>query len=223
MVISTITIRANGFKPNIALVFAIWTMRPRMIAAPIWYVFFSSSSRPINPYLWTFKDNVIEETLLNIFSLPFALLFIINRNDSEQGACAYNYKYQEFWDAFYIVAAAGAVSLILLVCMMLHFCSKIRKAPYTAGLSRFWKWTLTISGLNMLLAFAGQWLLWSGKSYRLLLITLNSSLMFTNNSFHHQCRYGFLPRKSPGRKCGVGGRSLRNCTRSTTCRRSALN
>lgn len=224
MAISTLTIRVNGFRPSIALVFAVWTMRPRMIAAPIWYMLSWCSSRPSNPYLWTFKDNVIEETLLNLLSLPFALWFIINRNDSEALNCAYNHKYQEFWDAFYIIAAAGGVSLILLICMMLHFCNRIRNASYnTNGLSGFWKGTLTIAGLNMLLAFVGQWLLWSGKSYRLLLSTLNLLLMFMNHSIHHQCRYGFLPRKSPGRRCGVGGRPLRRCARSTTCRRSGLN
>ena len=31
-------------------------------------------------------------------------------------------------------------------------------------LSRFWKWTLIVAGFNMLVAFAGQWLLWGGKS-----------------------------------------------------------
>ncbi|MCJ1460331.1 hypothetical protein MMC28_010710 [Mycoblastus sanguinarius] len=166
MALATITIRVNGFKPDIFLVFAIWTMRPRMTATPIWFLVSNCSRRTRNPYLWTFKDNIVEETILNIFSLPFAILFIVNRHDSQQGWCADSSDYLAFWDAFYIIAAAGVISLALLVCMALHYCChsgrKYVPVPHNnmPVLSRFWKWTLIVAGFNMLVAFAGQWLLW---------------------------------------------------------------
>ena len=173
MLASTLAIRVNGFYPNIILVFAIWTMRPRLIATPLWYVFASccrccTGSRHTNPYLWTFKDNVVEETLLNIFALPFAAFFIIGRQYVKAGDCASVMEYQLFWNAFYVIAGAGCISLLLLIFMLLHWWFDAARR-YTAvynggggGLSCFWKWTLTIAGMNMFVAFTGQWLLWSG-------------------------------------------------------------
>lgn len=117
MLAATLAIRVNGFYPNIFLVFAVWTMWPRMVAAPVLYCLAACCSRKAregrNPYLWTFKDNVIEESLLNVISLPFAFFFIINRNDSEQGWCANDQGYKHFWDSFYLIAAAGVSSLVL--------------------------------------------------------------------------------------------------------------
>ena len=171
MLLATLSIRANGFYPDISLVFAIWTMRPRMVATPIWYIFANCcSSKPTNPYLWTFKDNVVEETLLNIFALPFAIWFIIGRQYVTPGECASVIDYQLFWNAFYVIAGAGVISLLLLIYMLLHWCFNAAR-HYTRvnngkgggeKLSCFWKWTLTIAGLNMFVAFTGQWLLWSG-------------------------------------------------------------
>ena len=173
MLAATLAIRVNGFYPNIILVFAIWTMRPRLIATPIWYIFASCccSSRRTNPYLWTFKDNVVEETLLNIFALPFAIWFIIGRQYVQAGDCASVMDYQLFWNAFYVIAGAGIISLLLLLYMLLHWCfnaarhyTRVYNGKSGGGerLSCFWKWTLTIAGLNMFVAFTGQWLLWSG-------------------------------------------------------------
>lgn len=179
MLAATLSIRANGFYPNISLVFAIWTMRPRLVATPIWYLFANCcSSRPTNPYLWTFKDNVVEETLLNIFALPFAIWYIIGRQYVQPGECASVMEYQLFWNAFYVIAGAGIISLLLLTFMLFHWCFNAAR-HYTRvnngkgggeRLSCFWKWTLTIGGLNMFVAFTGQWLLWSGIApfYRLL-------------------------------------------------------
>ena len=173
MAAATFSIRVNGFKPDIILVFAIWTMRPRVAATPIWYMFAKwCSSRNPNPYLWTFKDHVVEETLLNIFSLPFALLFIVKRHDSQQGWCAYSSEYLLFWNAFYVIAGAGVISLILLAYMLFHACTNTTRHYMRlpngkaggGGLSRFWKWTLTIAGINMMVAFAGQSFLWGGIS-----------------------------------------------------------
>ena len=175
MLAATLAIRVNGFYPNILLVFAIWTMRPRLIATPIWYLFAAcccSKSRHTNanPYLWTFKDNVVEETLLNIFALPFAIWFIIGRQYVQAGDCAEVMEYQLFWNAFYVIAGAGVISLFLLIYMLLHWCFNAAR-HYTRvnngkgggeRLSCFWKWTLTIAGMNMFVAFTGQWLLWSG-------------------------------------------------------------
>ena len=171
MLLATLSIRANGFYPDIILVFAIWTMRPRMVATPIWYLFANCcSSKHTNPYLWTFKDNVVEETLLNIFALPFAVWFIIGRQYVTPGECASVVEYQMFWNAFYVIAGAGVISLLLLTYMLLHWCFNAAR-HYTRvnngkgggeRLSCFWKWTLTIAGLNMFVAFVGQWLLWSG-------------------------------------------------------------
>ena len=186
MVISTITIRVNGFYPNIFLTFAIWTMRPRMFGPLLWWI----GARCVqgtasNAYLWTFKDSIIEESLLNTFSLPFALYFAIAHQFVTGDSCAGNTHYERFWLSFYIIIAAGIISALLLLLMVLHYsvgclkrsrpeavqaayeivpgASSVRKAQQ-GGLGRFWKWTLTIGGLNMLLAFAGQWLLWGSES-----------------------------------------------------------
>ena len=165
-----------------------------MIAAPIWYLFSACfSKRKTNPYLWTFKDNIIEESLLNIFSIPFALFFIVNRDDSENGDCADDSSYLKFWNAFYIIVAAGVISIFLLAFMALHFFSKILR-KYSRmdngqgeSLSSFWKWTLFIGGFNMVVAFAGQWLLWGcmvpSTSYAPPIIVLaNEYLAFISNA-----------------------------------------
>lgn len=179
MAVSTITMRVNGFEPSIFLMFALWTMRPRMVATPIWYTLnkcFRSRRRSgrNNPYLWTYKDNIVEETVLNIFSLPFALFFVVNRHISEEGSgiCTEFSSYQKFWDSFYVIAAAGGVSVIMLGVMILHWFKKIdRKSGnnrgndvlYTDVSKQFWSLILFFGGLNILVAFAGQWLLWSSK------------------------------------------------------------
>ena len=183
MAISTITMRVNGFKPSIFLMFALWTMRPRMVATPIWYTVNRVGSRRRssrgNPYLWTYKDNVVEETVLNIFSLPFALFFVATRHISEEGSgiCTGFSSYQKFWESFYVIAAAGGVSLITLGVMILHWLKKVNRKErrgidvlYTDAPDRFWHLILFFGGLNILVAFAGQWLLWSSKSILLLVV-----------------------------------------------------
>ena len=170
--------RVNGFEPSIFLMFALWTMRPRMVATPIWYTLnrcFGSRRRSSrgNPYLWTYKDNVVEETVLNIFSPPFALFFVATRHISEEGSgvCTEFSSYQKFWDSFYVIAAAGGVSLIMLGVMILHWFKKVNRKErrgtdvlYADATDRFWPLILFFGGLNILVAFAGQWLLWSSKS-----------------------------------------------------------
>ena len=170
MAVSTITIRANGFYPNIFLTFAIWTMRPRMFGPFLWWIVaccFQGTAD--NAYLWTFKDSVVEESLLNVLSLPFPAFVAIVHHYIDGDPCAGEIHYQRFWLSFYIIIAAGAVSALLLFIMVLRFC-RIRFArgglnAQRPGLSPFWKWTLTVGGLNMLLAFSGQWLLW-GSEYQ---------------------------------------------------------
>ena len=165
MVISTYTIRVNGFSPDPTLVFAVWTMRPRLVITPLLWIFFNLFGNGVeNPYLWTFKDNVIEETLLNIFSLPFALFLILARDDTQQDGCASQPAYQHFWNSFYLMAAVGVISLTILFFMViqgLRSCAGRTKSE--KPLSRFWKLTLFFAGLNMFAAFAGQWLLWGSE------------------------------------------------------------
>ena len=166
MVISTYTIRLNGFDPVPILVFAVWTIRPRLVITPLlWLSFHICGGRKggNNPYLWTFKDNVVEETLLNIFSLPFALLFIKLRDDTDEYGCASQPAYQHFWNSFYLMAAVGAISLIILFFMVIHGCCGRNKDE--ESLSLFWKLTLFFAGLNMFAGFAGQWLLWGSKYF----------------------------------------------------------
>ena len=185
MVISTITIRINGFEPNVFLTFAMWTMRPRMFGPLLWWAIAYCVQRTSdNAYLWTLKDHVVEETLLNILSLPFALFFAIAHRYVKDDDCAEDGNYQRFWLSFYIIVAAGAISLVLLIVMILHWSKRcisrigsgkahgvyqmvpgtpIIFADRRPKLGSFWKWTLTIGGLNMLVSFAGQWLLWGSK------------------------------------------------------------
>lgn len=165
MVIATFTIRVNGFYPSVFLTFAIWTMRPRMFGPLLWWtVACCVQGTTDNAYLWTFKDSVVEESLLNILSLPFATLFAIAHRSVKGGPCTGDVDYQRFWLSFYIVIAAGIISALLVLYMSIHFCTRYLKPRIQRpGLSRFWKLTLTVGGLNMLLAFVGQWLLWSSK------------------------------------------------------------
>lgn len=172
MLAATVTMRVNGFYPNIFWVFAMWTMRPRMVAAPLWFLISSCwPRRGRNPYLWTFKDNILEESMLNIFSLPFALYFISVRNDSEQGWCAEDPSYLRFWDSFYLIVAAGALSVVIVSIMIIHSCTRLIRGYKLVNhqfggtqLSHFWKWMLWLGSLNVIAAFAGQWLLWGSKS-----------------------------------------------------------
>ena len=170
MLAATFAIRVNGFYPNPILVFAVWTMRPRMIAAPLWYILASCfSSRQPNPYLWTLKDNILEDALLNIFSLPFAILLIVLRDDIGSGRCSEDSSYLQFWSSFYIIVAAGILSIIILAIMCIHLCTRNWKAQYAPvnsnrQISLFWKWILSLGMLNMVVAFAGQWLLWGSRS-----------------------------------------------------------
>ena len=165
MVISTYTIRVNGFSPNPTLVFAVWTMRPRLVITPLLWAFAHLCGGGVyNPYSWTFKDNVVEETLLNIFSLPFALLFVFMRDDTLQDGCASQPAYQHFWNSFYLMAAVGIVSLVILFFMVIQGLRSCRgRTKNDESLSRFWKLTLFFAGLNMFVAFAGQWLLWGSE------------------------------------------------------------
>ena len=173
MIISSITIRVNGFYPNLGLTFAIWTMRPRMFGPLLcWLIACCFQRKTDNAYLWTLKDSIIEESLLNVFSLPFALFFVIGHQSVDDGSCVGDIHYQRFWSSFYIIIAAGGLSMFLLAHICLHYCCRCRKRSLrkSAGgseaqqvLSGFWKWILTMGGLNMLIAFAGQWLLWGSK------------------------------------------------------------
>lgn len=168
MIVSTFTIRVNGFYPNIFLTFAIWTMRPRMFGPFLWWIVACCvQGTADNAYLWTFKDSIVEESLLNVLSLPFAAFIAIVHHYIEGDPCAGEIHYERFWLSFYIIIAAGVVSALLLLYMALHFCTKslTRGGPKAqqSRLGRFWKLTLTVGGLNMLLAFTGQWLLWGSK------------------------------------------------------------
>ena len=172
MIISSITIRVNGFYPSFGLTFAIWTMRPRMFGPLLcWIMACCFQRKTENAYLWTLKDSIIEESLLNVFSLPFALFFVIGHQSADDGTCVGDIHYQRFWSSFYIIIAAGGLSLFLLTHMLLHYCWCLKRSlKKPAGgpgapqmLSGFWKWILTMGGLNMLVAFAGQWLLWGSK------------------------------------------------------------
>ncbi|KAL6716370.1 hypothetical protein ACLMJK_005936 [Lecanora helva] len=188
MVVATITIRINGFYPNVFLTFAMWTMRPRMFGPLLWWIIAYCVQRtPDNAYLWTFKDHVVEESLLNILSLPFALFFGIAHQYVKGGdSCKGDANYERFWLSFYIMIAAGVISLVLLVVMILHWSKRCftragsnkakgfyQMVPGTPTiyvsrrpkLSSFWKWTLTFGGLNMLVSFAGQWILWGTFIY----------------------------------------------------------
>ena len=165
MVVSTFTIQLNGFSPDWLLIYAIWTMRPRFVITPMLFLlgWLFDWGNDENPYLWTFKDNVVEETLLNIFSLPFALLFISNRsNAAGQAACQDSAAYTNFWNAFYVIAATGVLSLMLLFMMVIHGCRTChgRGDRDGKGLSSFWAWALVLGGLNMVVALVGQWVLW---------------------------------------------------------------
>ena len=176
MGVSTITMRINGFKSNPILVYGVWTMRPRMIGALPWYTVSSCFTKgDRNPYLWTLKDNIVEESLLNISTVPSVLLFIIGRDAVGSGSCAESPHYQIFFDAFYPIIAAGIIAMLLLFFMTIHACSKLISYKSLANsLSTFWKWTIAIGGLNMVIAFAGQWLLWGSK------------LQFAISVFHQQ-------------------------------------
>jgi len=178
MAVSTVALRSNGFYPNAFMVFGLWTMRPRAsIATPIWHLLsgcLSSEPHYHHPYLWSFKDDVLQENLLNIFALPFALWYIENRPPGyEEGSCASSAYYVKFWDSFYVIAGAGALSLVLLVLQILHWCTNRHKADYkavhvdkmgrldTQRISGFWKVVLTLGAVNMLVTFATQWVIWS--------------------------------------------------------------
>ena len=165
MVIATITIRVHGFYPSVFLTFAIWTMRPRMFGPLLWWLVACCFQRTAdNAYLWTFKDSVIEESLLNVLSLPFATFLAVAHHFVKGDPCAGDVQYQRFWLSFYIIIAAGVISAGLLLYMAIHFCTRYSKPRIQQPrLGRFWKLTLTVGGLNMLLAFVGQWLLWGSK------------------------------------------------------------
>ena len=165
MVIATITIRVNGFYPSIFLTFAIWTMRPRMFGPLLWWLVACCFQRTAdNAYLWTFKDSVVEESLLNLLSLPFAIFIAIAHRYVKGDPCAGDAQYERFWLSFYIIIAAGIISAFLLLSMAVHFCTRYSKPRIQQRrLGRFWKLTLTVAGLNMPLAFVGQWLLWGSK------------------------------------------------------------
>ncbi|EXJ74104.1 uncharacterized protein A1O5_02398 [Cladophialophora psammophila CBS 110553] len=132
MFAATYLLRNHGFHPNVFMIFGFWTMRPR---ATVFTLLFFIISRVCfgqkgneNTYLWSLKDHTVEDTLLNIFSLPFALWDILHRPDSlDAGVYSDDPAYPRLWNSFYAIAGAGAVSAFLGVIMLGHACSSNRR------------------------------------------------------------------------------------------------
>ncbi|OCT48821.1 hypothetical protein CLCR_05134 [Cladophialophora carrionii] len=180
MLAATYLLRNNGFRPDPFMLFGFWTMRPRASSFTLFFfviarVCFGQKGNQ-NSYLWSMKDHVVEDTLLNVFSLPFALWYILHRPDSlAAGLCSDDSSYLRFWDSFYAIAGAGGIAAFLLVVMFGHACSSDRKKiaydplafashySETMGepLSKFWRFVFLVGGINMIAAFATSWVLWS--------------------------------------------------------------
>ncbi|ETI26312.1 hypothetical protein G647_03089 [Cladophialophora carrionii CBS 160.54] len=183
MLAATYLLRNNGFRPDPFMLFGFWTMRPRASSFTLFFfviarVCFGQKGNQ-NSYLWSMKDHVVEDTLLNVFSLPFALWYILHRPDSlAAGLCSDDSSYLRFWDSFYAIAGAGGVAAFLLVVMLGHACSRDRKKiaydplafathySETMGepLSKFWRFVFLVGGINMIAVFATSWVLWSSES-----------------------------------------------------------
>ena len=190
-------LRNNGFHPNPVALFGFWTMRPRASVATLSYFLFAAcAAYPVheNPYLWSLKDHVVEDTLLNLLSLPWAVYYVVKRpSQLNDPVCKSNTAYIIFWDSFYAITGVGAVSAIVLVVMLVHAYSKDRrgraqshyalaKLSKTSGASRWyedaahdsqapervsawWKFVLFVASTNMVAAFAANWVIWSSKSF----------------------------------------------------------
>jgi hypothetical protein len=182
MAAATYLLRNNGFHPDPFMLFGFWTMRPR--ATCFTFIFYLiarlcfGQKGTQNAYLWSLKDHILEDTLLNAFSLPFALWYILHRPDSlDVGECSGDSSYLRFWNSFYVIAAAGGFAVFSLVVMLGHACSSGRKDlqydpvgyPYmghmypdtVSPLSKFWRFVFSVAGLNMLVVFVTSWVIWS--------------------------------------------------------------
>ena len=196
MVAATLLLRNNGFHPDGLALFGFWTMRPRASIATLFYFLFAAcAAYPTheNPYLWSLKDHVVEDTLLNLLSVPWALYYAVNRPSAlSEPVCKSNKAYMIFWDSFYAIAAVGAVSFFVLVVMLVHASSRERRqrarsdyelletgrrglAPGWYGgavpgaqtvvrVSGWWKFVFFVAGANMIAAFAANWVIWSSMS-----------------------------------------------------------
>ncbi|OAG40951.1 hypothetical protein AYO21_04793 [Fonsecaea monophora] len=179
MFAATYLLRNNGFRPNAFMLFGFWTMRPRATVFTLLYfiiarVCFGQKGNQ-NTYLWSLKDHTVEDTLLNMFSLPFALWYILHRPDNlSAGVCSDNTSYLRFWNSFYAIAGAGAISVLLGVVMLGHACSRSRKERANdimynmvgyidadSPLSTFWRFVFTVAGITMVGVFATDWVIWS--------------------------------------------------------------
>lgn len=187
MLLATLLLRQDGFMPSFVMVFAFWTMRPR---ASIFVILFYAAGACFsgqtygNPYLWTLKDHAVEDCLLSTFALPAAIYFILNRPHDlleENKICTTDSAYIRFWNSFYVIAGVGCIAVLLLVFMLVHWCTTFtrnaahydilatqqrnnRKAGLRhveAPVSLWWKWMLVIAGVNMVGSFAANWIVWS--------------------------------------------------------------
>ncbi|OAP63608.1 hypothetical protein AYL99_02835 [Fonsecaea erecta] len=179
MFAATYLLRNNGFRPNAFMLFGFWTMRPR---ASVFTLLFFIIARVCfgqkgdeNTYLWSLKDHTVEDTLLNIFSLPFALWYILHRPDAyDAGDCSEDDSYLRFWNSFYAIAGAGGISVFLMVVMLGHACARDKRKDHDdivynvvgsnkreSSLSKFWRFVFSVAGINMIAVFVTSWVIWS--------------------------------------------------------------
>lgn len=189
MLIATFSLKKQSL--DFELLFALWTMRPRMNLAVVWWHMASAIFTRNKPYLWALKDAVIQESLLNILALGFAAQFIFIQSEAmklDAGAseaatitiaggielyCGNDEASPSltlFWIPFYLIAAAGIISLLLLVTKIANHCAHRNNKQYQdvracseAHLSGCWKAVLIVGSLNMILTCVAQWLIWSSK------------------------------------------------------------
>lgn len=132
MVVSAKLSMGNGFKTNFVDLLGLWSMRPRASIATAFLALGVDLSRRIArksswsksknavSYFWTLGDVVLSESILDIFSLAFAVRFIDSKV-VDTAECAASEDFSTGYGAIKYAIFSGVISAVLLAWQLVNF------------------------------------------------------------------------------------------------------
>ena len=196
MVVSAKISMGNGFNANFADLLGLWSMRPRASIATAFLALTFDLSRRIYrrremedhenaiSYSYTFRDVVLSESILNIFSLAFAVRFI-NQKVVDTAECTVSEDFSLGYDAIKYVVFSGVISAVLLASqLVISLVQRSKDHPHCIGCNEMMRkgnrecyscdakhpmssmkiWGFLICATCVMLgSFISNWLLWISK------------------------------------------------------------
>ena len=177
MMISTAVARSNGFGARFGPLLGLWTMRPRIGLATYLFAFVGRQDGKKQTYQWTLKDIILSESILNIFSIPFAMHFLRTQATDQYGCRVLDYSppyISLLKSSFGFTVFAGFASLFILGWQIIRYLSHTDPKVDHGWDDDFNSVIETctfygFSGVITLGAFISNWVLWGGETLDLFL------------------------------------------------------